>query len=220
MRTLGVNLSQRALLNPGVLILLSVLALTFSTPLADVAHAGKVERTAKCATKGDAQVSKSISRKVVMRAIEKYQIEDLVKENDIKFAKKEVYEFLKWKLGNPTAICAQYITAGTKHFKKAYSDEAAAALLGTKLPGKGSAEIQLPKEVADKLKMMYKEAGDDFAKTLQDEYGIPPQLSAIVVNAVRKYADKATDNLGFNIPKDYDVNNKELEFIIKVRRKA
>jgi len=212
--------SQRLSPISSVMLLLSALAVLLSPPLMGLAYAGKTQRAAKCATKGDARVSKSISTKVVMHAIKKYQIEDLVDKAGIKAARKEVYEFLKWKLGNPTAICAQYVTAGTKHFKKAYADEAAAALLGYTLPGKGGAEVQLPKELADVLKKSYEQAGDGFAKTLQDEYGIPPEATAIVVDAVRKYANKATDNLGFNVPKGWDFDNKLLDVQIRLKRKA
>ncbi len=201
-------------------ILLCSLVLLLIPPLVDPTYAGRAERVKKCATKGDARVSKSISTKVVMHAIEKYQIEDLVDKEDIKAARKEVYEFLKWKLGNPSAICAEYIGSGLRHFKRAYSDEAAAALLGYTLPGKNGAEIQLPKELAEALKQSYKEAGDSLAKTLQDEYGIPPEATGLVVDAVRKYADKATDNLGFNVPKGWDFDNKLLDLEIKLKRKA
>jgi hypothetical protein len=62
------------------------------------------------------------------------ELADLVDETAIKKARKETYAFLKWKLGNPSAICGQYASAGQKHFNKAYSDEAAAALLGFDLP--------------------------------------------------------------------------------------
>lgn len=220
MQTIGTDHSQRTLLSPRILILLSMLAVGFTVPIGDLAHAGKLERTTKCATKGDARVSKSISRKVVMHAVKKYQLEDIITKDDVKTAKKEVYEFLKWKLGNPSAICAQYITAGTKHFKKAYADEAAAALVGVALPGKGSSDIQLPKELADVLKQAYEKAGDGFAKALEEEYGIPPALTNEVVKEVRKYADKATDHLGINIPKGFDYDNDELEFLIKLKRKA
>jgi hypothetical protein len=123
----------------------------FFTQTFQIAFVDKTERAAKCVTNGDAKVSKSIAKKVVKHAMKKYEIDDLVNDESRKKARKQVYAFLKWKLGNPSAICAQYVTAGQKHFNKAYRDEAAAALLGFNLPNEkaGRATFQLPPELVD-----------------------------------------------------------------------
>jgi hypothetical protein len=186
----------------------------------DAAFAGKEDRAAKCATKGDAKVSKSIAKKVVKHAIKKYEIADLVDEAITKKARKEMYAFLKWKLGNPTAICGQYITAGQKHFNKAYVDEAAAALLGFNLPNEkaGRAMFQLPPELVDLWVMTEKLKNAGKAYLLQAFFGIPVGLSRMVLDEITKQEGKVIKRLGFNIPKDYDFPNQMVQATIEAKR--
>ncbi len=187
---------------------------------ADLAHAGKVERAAKCATKGDAKVSKSIAKKAVKHAIKQYEIADLVDDQTTKRAKKEVYAFLKWKLGNPSAICAQYVTAGQKHFNKAYGDEAAAALLGFNLPNEkaGRATFQLPPELVDLWVLTEKLKNAGKAYLLQAFFGIPTGLSRLVLDEITEQEGKVIKRLGFNIPKDYDFPNQMVQVTIEAKR--
>ena len=189
-------------------------------PISDVAFAGKVERAAKCATKGDAKVSKSIAKKLVKHAIKKYAIEDLVDEQTTKRAKKEVYGFLKWKLGNPTAICAQYVTAGQKHYNKAYGDEAAAALLGFNLPNEkaGRATFQLPPELVDFWVMTEKLQNAGKAYVLQYYYRIPAPLTKKILDTQTELTARVLKQTGFNIPSDYDFSNEMLLVAIEAKR--
>jgi hypothetical protein len=120
---------SRLLLVAAVLVI-SMAFILFFTPMSQFAFAGVPEHSEQCARKGGAKVSKGLAKKLVAYAIKKYDIGDLVDEQATKKARKEVYGFLKWKLGNPLAICGQYIIAGQTDFNKKNSDEAAAALLG------------------------------------------------------------------------------------------
>lgn len=220
MRTLGANLSQQTLLSPRALILLfllSALAVAFAPPLADFAQAGQMERGAEC-LKGDSKVSKRIAKKVVAHAIKKWDIADLVDEQATKNAKQEVYEFLKWKLGSPSTICGQYVTAGQKHFNKAYGDEAAAALLGTQLPGDASAEMKLPEKFSEQLKAQIDAQGDNAAKKIEEDYGIPPEVSKIIIDKVTSQAKTQIDRIGFNMPKKWDVDNRLVKGLIAAKR--
>jgi hypothetical protein len=185
-----------------------------------LAHAGKVERAAKCATKGDAKVSKSIAKKMVKHAIKKYEIADLVDDQTTKGAKKEVYAFLKWKLGNPSAICAQYVTAGQKHFNKAYGDEAAAALLGFNLPNEkaGRATFQLPPELVDFWMMTEKLQNAGKAYVLQYYYRIPAFLTKRILDEQTELTGKVLKKVGFNIPKKYDFPNETVLVAIEAKR--
>lgn len=183
--------------------------------------AGKAERAKKCLTKGDAKVSKGIAKKTVKHAIEKWKLADLnLDEQTIKTANKEVYEFLKWKLGSPSAICAQYVTAGQKHFNRGYGDEAAAALLGMELPGEGKAEVSLPPDFSQKLKDQVDAQGDSAAQSIEQEYGIPPEVSKLILDKLAKQAKTAIDRFGFNWPKGWDVDNRLVEGMIAARRKG
>ena len=205
-----------------VAVTVSFLFITlFFTLTAQIAFAGKIERAAKCATKGDAKVSKSISKKMVAHAIKKYEIADLVGDMEaIKKARKEVYGFLKWKLGNPSAICAQYVTAGQKHFNKAYGDEAAAALLGFNLPNEkaGRATFQLPPELVNFWMMTEKLQNAGKAYALQYYYGIPAPLTKQLLDAQTELTGKVVKRIGFNIPKKYDFPNQMILAQIEAKR--
>lgn len=198
---------------------LAIVLLLFSLG-SETAVAGEVERAAKCATKGDAKVSKSIARKLVKHAIKKYELADLVDDTAVKNSRKQVYAFLKWKLGNPSAICAQYVTAGQKHFNKAYKDEAAAALLGFDLPNEkaGRATFQLPPELVDFWMMTEKLQNAGKAYVLQYQFGIPATLTKTILNAQTDLQGKALKQVGFNIPKKYDFPNQTILLAIEARR--
>ena len=204
-----------------VAVTVSFLFITlFSTLTSQIAFAGKIERAAKCATKGDAKVSKSIAKKAVKHAIKKYDIADLVDEEGIKQARKQVYGFLKVQLGNPSAICAQYVTAGQKHFNKAYGDEAAAALLGFDLPNEkaGRAEFQLPPELVDLWIMTEKLQNTGKAMVLEKYYGIPASLTQKLLDAQTEFQGKVVKRIGFNFPRGYDFPNKLVLAEIEAKR--
>ena len=190
------------------MVILSSLVLGLSLTASEPAFSGKTQRAMECATKGDSKVSKKAVKKVVAAAIKKWNIAHLVDEQKIKVARKEVYEFLKWKLGSPTAICGQYIGAGTKHFIKGYNDEAAAALLGVKLPGDGSVEMKLPASLTKVLQASVE-------AYLLAQYGIPPQVSGLIINKLQGAAKKSIGRLGFNMPKSWDIDNRLVEGLIK-----
>jgi hypothetical protein len=180
----------------------------------------KESRALKCATKGDSKVGKGIAKGVVKHAVERFAIADLVDEEKSKKANKEVYEFLKWKLGSPTAICAQYVTAGQKHFNNGYSDEAAAALLGTQLPGDNSVEMKLPARFTKVLQQAVDVQGAAASTYLMVTYGIPPMVSDIVIGKLTGAANKSIGRLGFNMPKDWDIDNKLVDGLIATKRKG
>lgn len=197
----------------------TVLVLILGWP-SQTAYAGATQRAAKCATKGDAKVSKSIAKKVVTHAIKKYDIADLVDETGIKKARKEMYAFLKWKLGNPSAICGQYVTAGQKHFNKGYRDEAAAALLGFDLPNEkaGRATFQLPPQLVEFWMMTEKLQNTGKAYVLQKYYGIPAPLTKQLLDAQTELTGKVVKRIGFNIPKKYDFPNQMVLATIEAKR--
>jgi hypothetical protein len=157
---------------------------------------------------------------MVNHAIKKYEIADLVDEQTTKRAKKEVYGFLKWKLGSPTAICAQYVTAGQKHFNKAYGDEAAAALLGFNLPNEkaGRATFQLPPELVDFWVMTEKLQNAGKAYVLQYYYRIPAPLTKKILDTQTELTARVLKQTGFNIPKDYDFPNETVRVAIDAKR--
>ena len=124
---------------------------------------GHPERSAECLKDGDTKVVRRIVGHTIAHAKAQYKIVDIVKVEDEQRASKELYDFLNWKLGSPSAVCGQYATAGQKHFDKGYSDEAAAALMGLELPGAGRAEFRLPKVVSDQLKSQIQACAQEIA---------------------------------------------------------
>src|SRR6267143_6035201 len=177
-----------------------------------------LERSVQAYTEGDSKISMDVVHRTTSYAIDRYKLKDLVKDADIKHAHKELYEFLKWKLGSPTAIAAQYAGAGYSHFQKAYSDEAAAALMGAELPGDGSPGMTLPKTVTEHLKALLTNGIDRASADLQQR-GIPPEVSKLVLNQLAQAGGKSIDRIGFNMPKNWDIDNRLVETLIEARRK-
>jgi hypothetical protein len=177
-------------------------------------------RSAECA-KGDTKVVREISQRTVKYAKNKWKIGDLVSDQDTKRAESEMYEFFKWKLGNPTTVCGQYVTAGYDHFNKAYGDEAAAALLGFDLPNEkaGHSEFFLPPAVVDVYTAVEKKVAVPMAaKALEAAYGIPAFISEMVLKRVADEEGKVLKRMGINIPKKYDFPNSLVQLTIDAKR--
>ncbi len=155
---------------------------------------GKAKRAAECA-KGDTKQVKQIIRRTIKHAKEKYKLTDGLLEDleDTKRAEKEMYDFLNWRMGSPSAVCGQYTTAGQKHFDKGYSDEAAAALLGMQLPGEGRA-LKLPKRVSAQLKAQIKSCADQVASAVKGE-APASQAPASAAPVSKSTKDKVTDKI-------------------------
>jgi hypothetical protein len=111
----------------------------------------RAERAAECLKEGDSKTSSQLAKRVVSYAANHWELADWATDEDRGDARGELYDFLKYKLGGPSAICAQYISTGDGHFKRGYGDEAAAALVGLELPGDGRKNFAIPKKVAHKL---------------------------------------------------------------------
>jgi hypothetical protein len=173
-------------------------------------HPGQQNRVEDALKKGDAAISKKVAKHTVKYAIERFALQGLFDDDAYAKAKSETYEFLKWKLGNPSAICAQWVSAGYKHFDKAYSDEGAAALLGFGLPGEkgGHSEFYLPPKFVDLLAQLVKAHGSaQVAQALEQQYGIPSFITKPVLDRLVDEAAKILKRVGINIPKDYDFPN-------------
>jgi len=97
-------------------------------------HPGRTDRTLYAAQNGDATTAKRVARHVTRYAVRRYHMEGLVTDAQISAADDKVYNFLKWKLGGPTPVAVTWVSHGFAHFDRAYVDEAAAVLLGYKIP--------------------------------------------------------------------------------------
>jgi hypothetical protein len=178
------------------------------------------ERTLDASVEGDTKTLHKIVEHTTAYAVEHYKITDLVTKKDVERANDEMYAFLKWKMGSPTAAAAQYTTAGYSHFEKAYGDEATAALLGFELPREkgGHAEFIIPPVLIQLRLVVAKATNQLAAKALQDTYGIPAFISVMVLNALAEQEANSLKRLGINLPHDYDFPNGLLQLTIEARR--
>jgi len=179
-----------------------------------------VDRGLATITEGDAKVAHKIAEHTVAHAIKRFGIADLVTDRDIARAHEATYEFLKWKMGNPTTIAGQFATAGYGHFEKAYSDEAAASLLGFDLPREkgGHSQFFLPPEFVKAQLTIKKAAIPMAAEAIQDAYGVPKFVSEVVLQMYVEEEAKVLNRVGINMPRHYDFPNGLVQLTIDLRR--
>jgi hypothetical protein len=210
-------------------------------------HAGRSYRVQRLAKDGDAKVLTSIAGHVVIYAKERYSIQDIVSATDYQRAQKEMYDFLSWKLGNPSLVTAQWVSAGYQHFDS-HADEAAAALLGMELPGPG-AQAFLPKELTAWIKAQVDSAGGEFCPALAtammqttgvapesapaDAGALPPgsqdgnafvgaacdRLVPLATEAIKKMYDRIGISQAALLGNNkYDVKDHEIELMVYLKR--
>lgn len=214
------------------LLILSTAALPAREPYpaCSQSHAGKSYRAKRLATDGDTKVLRSIAGHVTIYARQRYGLQGLVTDADAARAQKEMYDFLSWKLGNPSLVGAQWVSAGYQHFDH-HADEAAAALLGMDLPGPGP-QVRLPKEMSAWLKQQV----DSLAKSDSSVAAICAgmgdstfvgfaceALVPVVLAALERAADRAIDRIGISNAalmgkNKYDITDAEIELLEQVRR--
>ena len=200
-------------------------------------HPGRSDRTAKVASgyRTDTETTQLIAKHVTNYAINRYGIKDIVSEADIERARKELYDFLSLKYGNPTLVQAQWLTAGYQHFDP-FVREAGAALIGTELAGPGDV-IRLPKEVSTWLKAqadsIKKDPNYNPCLGLQESTTEESQqdLGVMLVQAGCNYlmqlaaeaADKAIERIGISAQalsgrKVKRFSDSDVEFMIQLKR--
>jgi hypothetical protein len=183
-------------------------------------HPGRQHRLESVAKRGDARMAWSAAAHTTLYAVEKYGLRGHVTDAQVKAAQDATYEFLKWKLGNATAVAAQFVSAGYQHFDKGYADEAAAALVGFELPREsgGHSTFYLPPELVDLWMMSEKLQNAGKAYLLNAFFGIPKPLTQQVLDYIVEQEGAAAKRLGFNIPKDYDFPNELLLAQVEAKR--
>lgn len=184
-------------------------------------HRPRATRVDQVRRHGDAKMTKRVAGHVTKEAILRYQLEGAVSDADKERAKDEMYTFLKWKLGGPAAIAAQYISSGYEHFEKAYTDEAAAMLLGVISFANQQPELVMPKWMQTYLKGKAGESGPAISMYLQNQFGVPAPLANMVGSKVSEVLTKGVErNVAAFIPKSYDVDNRLVRAAINARKDA
>lgn len=188
-------------------------------------HAGYDYRAARLLKDGDSKVAKSAAGHAVLYARERYAIQDITTQADVDRAMREMYDFLSWKIGNPSAVAAQWLTAGYRHFDS-HADEAAAALLGMEIPGPGH-QVRLPRELSSWLKTTVDSLGQadstnaGLCASMGDStmVGVGCELlMPLVKDAIKQSIDRIGISSATLTGKSYDVRNQQVELMIYARR--
>lgn len=189
-------------------------------------HASYQHRLESLAKNGDSEMARSAARHAVRYAIVRYGIKDIVTDADIAKADGEMYDYLSWKLGNPAAVAAQWLTAGYQHFDHS-ADEAAAALLGYELPGPG-AQVRFPKELTDWLKAQVDTLGSSDTSTVNlCGSGADSTIAGFACSVVMQLAIQAVqhsiDRIGISSAAlmgqtSFDIKDSQIELMEYARR--
>ncbi len=197
-------------------------------PSCPQAHPGHEHRLESLVKNGDSKMVRSAAGHAVTYAVIRYGIKDIVTEADKTRAAGEMYNFICWKLGSPSAAAAQWLTAGYQHFDRAYVDEAAAALLGTDLPGPGGS-VQLPKALSTFLKHLADSlatkgdstGGGGWCKAVGGDSTMWGLGCQALLPIVLKSLHQAIDRIGFNVGGvlgKFDVSDEQIALMIAARR--
>ncbi len=182
-------------------------------------HPGESQRARDVTFKGDARMARSVANHVVTYSVQRFRLTGKVQPQDVSRASDNLYEHLKWKLGNPTAIAGQFVTAGYEHFDNSYSWEAAAALLGGSLPSeKDGPEFKIPRKYAEILHKWAEDAGKRLENYLETQWSIPPQLSEKIVIQLEGAANKSIEHLGINMPKNWNMDHNLVAALLAAKQ--
>ncbi len=190
-------------------------------------HPDKRHRAESVAKRGDARMTLSVAGHTTTYAQQRFNLQGLITQADIdrviwiKGDKGggEMYNFLKWKLGGPAAVAAQFIGAGYEHFDRAYSDEAAAILLGIISVGQGQPELKMPPWMVEYLKKGAGQSKQAVSNYLQKEWSLDAATADTIGAKVAEVAVAGVArNVAAYMPKKYDVPNRAVEDAIRARR--
>jgi len=211
--------NRKYLFTVGIGVLSLFVAFMLELVEAHEKHPGRAERVKQVAKRGDSRMTLSVAGHTTDYALHHFNLHDLVAPSDIERSGEAMYEFLKWKLGNPSAVAAQYISTGYGHFEKAYGDEAGAALMGFELPKEGGRpDFYFPTQLLN-LGLQIEEAMVPIAaKAIEAEFAIPAFITTPLLKAYVKEKYKVLGRVGFNIPQKYDFSNELLMLAIDAKR--
>lgn len=188
-------------------------------------HAGREYRVKRLTLEGDSKVTKSVAGHAVLYARERYALQDITTQADIDRATREVYDFLTYKVGNPSLVAAQWVSAGYQHFDS-HADEAAAALLGMELLGPAQ-QVRFPREISDWLKTKV----DSLGQADSSNAGICAAMGdttmvgvacQVLLPFVKEAMKRSIDRIGISSAtlrgESYDVKDPQIELMIYVKR--
>lgn len=202
-----------------VLALLAQSARAGDAPHCKQDHPGRQNRVEDSIKKGDSEIAKKVAKHVVKYAIQRWDLDGLVSDAEIDNAKERMYSFLKWKLGSPAAVCGQWVSSGYGHFDKAYSDEAAALVIGIFRFEDHQPEILVPAWLQKMLVGQAASSGPAIAGLLSS-YGVPEIVAKPLGDKIAAELAKATqrNTVGYYLPKEFDYDNRLVDAAVIARR--
>lgn len=205
--------------------LVAVSGLTFLvtlglTSLPADAEAQGLRRARQCASE-EIRTVRRIAARTANHALRRYELKGLVEPADLERSRREMYDFLKWKMGGTTAVCAQFVTAGQSHFNKTYRDEAAAMMLRLVSFAGQQPELDVPDWMISYLRLRFEAlSGTTVRRFLSEELGLahPLPLDLMVEKVMDVFENQAKRGLKAFIPKRYDVPDRVVRNAIRVRQ--
>lgn len=215
-RSIGAEGGARVLAVSGLTFLMTL----GLTSLPTDAEAQGLRRARQCASE-EIRTVRRIAARTANHALRRYELKGLVEPADLERSRREMYDFLKWKMGGTTAVCAQFVTAGQSHFNKTYRDEAAAMMLRLVNFAGQQPELDVPDWMISYLRLsMETLTGTSVRRFLSEElgYGQPLPLDLMVEKVMDVFENQAKRGLKAFIPKSYDVPDRVVRNAIQVRQ--
>ncbi len=167
--------------------------------------------------KADKQ-TKRVARHTTGAAVERFQLKELITQEDFDRASREMNHFLRWKLGGKVAVCGQYVSTGYGHFEKAYGDEAAAMMLGVLSFSRQDAELEIPDWMINYIEKYVGFTEPSLYGYFGKDLGLPEPLIFQLTNKIRRKLVDETLHVKVYIPKKFDVDNRLVEGSIVAKK--
>lgn len=194
-------------------------------PKCSQTHAGRQNRVEMVYKNGDSRMTDSVAGHITLYAVERYGLEDLVTEADIKAARKRMYDFLKWKFYSPSGVMTEFVANGYQHFDKGYVDEAAASLLGILEIKESKPWFVMPPWIIRYIASTMSESPSQAAvSTVLRNLGIPsPYQDDWAKKVYEQIVAKSLDTVATVedlMPRNFDIDNRAVELAIASRKQA
>lgn len=197
--------------------------LVLAFPSITEAHGNHPKRGKRLGQCGQAsKQTERIARHTVGFAVERYQVDDLVSQEEFESASRSMDYFLRWKLGGAVPVCAQYVSTGYGHFERAYSDEGGAMLLGVLHFSRQDPELVVPDWMIKYIKAYVGMTEPTIYGYLLRDLDLPEPLALQLVQKIRgevvKVSLDAIQSVKAYLPKKFDVKNRLVDEAIEARR--
>jgi len=193
-------------------MLYAMVVVLLASFLATPALAGhtQIHRSQQCASRGEVRMALSLAGEIANYAMERYELDTLIGGHALDRVPNQLYGYLRWKFGGPTAICNQYITHGLEPLREGFAEEAVVALLGVDLPNDaGQAHMVLPEWV-----VQYLQRAGTRVTALLTASGLPAPVATAIAEQVKGLSGKAPRPIRLAIPQTWDLDSRFVETML------